>query len=79
MVWGLLFGQPRLFSGQKEEIDLRTSQRRKELFSYALILPGILLLLVVVFLPFLQNIFGGNSAENAIVKGGGELCRVRKL
>lgn len=36
---------------------MRTSQRRKELFYYALILPGILLLLVVVFLPFLQNIY----------------------
>ena len=34
-----------------------TSKRRKELFSYALTIPGIVLLLVVVFLPFLQNIY----------------------
>lgn len=34
-----------------------TSSKKKEIFSYVLIIPGILLLLVVVFLPFLQNIY----------------------
>lgn len=33
------------------------SKRFRGIFPYLLIVPGIILLLVVIFLPFLQNIF----------------------